>query len=160
MKILIAAVGKLKDGPERELVARYAERAAQTGRAVALGPVDIREIPESRAKRPEDRKREESAQLALLLAPAAPILALDETGKTFSSVEFAEKLGRWRDDGAPAVQFVIGGADGLDAELVKRAALVIGFGRMTWPHQIVRVLLAEQIYRAATILAGHPYHRE
>jgi 23S rRNA (pseudouridine1915-N3)-methyltransferase len=160
MKLLIAAVGRLKDGPERELAARYAERAAQTGRALALGPVEFREIPESRAKRPEDRKREEATALAPVFAAGAVLVALDETGKTLSSSEFAERLGRWRDDGAPSVQFVIGGADGLDPALVKSAALVLGFGRMTWPHQIVRVLLAEQIYRAATILAGHPYHRE
>ncbi len=160
MKILIAAVGRLKDGPERELVARYAERAAQTGRNLALGPVDIREIAESRARRPEDRKREEAEQLGMLLTPGAPLIALDETGKSLGSSDFAERLGRWRDDGAQAAQFVIGGADGLDPDLVKRAALVLSFGRQTWPHQIVRALLSEQIYRAATILAGHPYHRE
>jgi 23S rRNA (pseudouridine1915-N3)-methyltransferase len=160
MRIVIAAVGRLKDGPERELVARYAERAAQTGRALALGPVDIREIAESRAKRPEDRKREEAAALTSLLVPGAPTVALDETGKSLPSVDFAAKLGRWRDDGASATQFLIGGADGLDPSLVTNAALVLGFGRMTWPHQIVRALLSEQIYRAATILAGHPYHRE
>jgi 23S rRNA (pseudouridine1915-N3)-methyltransferase len=160
MRIVIAAVGRLKDGPERELVARYAERAAQTGRALALGPVDMREVPESRAKRPEDRKREEAAALTALLVPGAPVIALEENGKSLSSLEFASKLGRWRDDGAPAAQFLIGGADGLDPELIKNVALVLSFGRMTWPHQIVRALLSEQIYRAATILAGHPYHRE
>jgi 23S rRNA (pseudouridine1915-N3)-methyltransferase len=160
MRIIIAAVGRLKDGPERELVARYAERAAQAGRALALGPVDMREISESRAKRAEDRKREEAAALTALLLPGAPVIALEESGKSLSSLEFASKLGRWRDDGAPAAQFLIGGADGLDPALVKNAALVLSFGRMTWPHQIVRALLSEQIYRAATILAGHPYHRE
>ncbi len=160
MRIVIAAVGKLKDGPERELVARYAERAAQAGRALALGPVDMREISESRAKRAEDRKREEAAALTALVLPGAPVIALEESGKSLSSLEFAGKLGRWRDDGAPAAQFLIGGADGLDPALVKNAALVLSFGRMTWPHQIVRALLSEQIYRAATILAGHPYHRE
>jgi 23S rRNA (pseudouridine1915-N3)-methyltransferase len=160
MRIVIAAVGRLKDGPERELVARYAERAAQIGRALALGPVDIREISESRAKRAEDRKREEAAALTALLIPGAPVIALEESGKSLSSLEFASKLGRWRDDGAPAAQFLIGGADGLDPALAKTAALVLSFGRMTWPHQIVRALLSEQIYRAATILAGHPYHRE
>jgi 23S rRNA (pseudouridine1915-N3)-methyltransferase len=160
MRIVIAAVGRLKDGPERELVARYAERAAQTGRALALGPVDIREISESRAKRAEDRKREEAAALTALFVPGAPVIALEESGKSLASLEFASKLGRWRDDGAPAAQFLIGGADGLDPALVKNAALVLSFGRMTWPHQIVRALLSEQIYRAATILAGHPYHRE
>jgi 23S rRNA (pseudouridine1915-N3)-methyltransferase len=160
MKIVVAAVGKLKQGAERELVARYAERAAKTGRALALGPVAIREIAESRAKRPEDRKREEAAALGALLARDAPVVALDESGKSLSSAEFAARLGAWRDDGAPVVQFVIGGADGLDPDFLKRAALVLSLGKQTWPHQIVRALLAEQIYRAATILSGHPYHRE
>ena len=160
MKLLIAAVGKLKDGSEDELVARYADRTALIGRALALGPVDIREIAESRAKRPDDRKREEAEALSALLVPSAPLVALDETGKSISSVDFSSQLARWRDDGAPVVQFVIGGADGLDPDFVKRAQLTLSFGRMTLPHQLVRALVAEQIYRAATILAGHPYHRE
>ena len=160
MKIVIAAVGKLKQGPERELVARYAERAAKSGRALALGPVDIHEIAESRAKRPEDRKREEAAALEALLVSGAPVVALEESGRSLPSVDFAAQLARWRDGGAPVVQFLIGGADGLDPGLVKRAQLVLSFGHQTWPHQIVRSLLIEQIYRAATILAGHPYHRE
>ncbi len=160
MKIVIAAIGRLKDGPERLLAARYAERAAKTGRAMALGPLDIRELPESRAARPADRKREEGAALASLIAPGNPVIVLDETGKSLPSADFAARLGRWRDDGAACVHFLIGGADGLDPALVKRADLVLSFGSQTWPHQIVRVLLAEQIYRAATILSGHPYHRE
>jgi 23S rRNA (pseudouridine1915-N3)-methyltransferase len=160
MKLLIAAVGKLKAGPEGDLVARYEDRTAQMGRALALGPLDIREVSESRAKRADDRKREEAAALTELLIPDAPFVALDETGKTLSSVDFSQLLARWRDDGAPWAQFVIGGADGLDAELRERAVMTLSFGRMTLPHQLVRALLAEQIYRAATILAGHPYHRE
>lgn len=160
MKLLIAAVGKLKGGPEGDLVARYADRTAQIGRALALGPVDLRETPESRAKRADDRKREEAAALSALLIPDAPLVALDETGKTITSVDFSQQLARWRDDGAPWAQFVIGGADGLDQELRERAVLTLSFGRMTLPHQLVRALVAEQIYRAATILAGHPYHRE
>lgn len=159
MKLLIAAVGKLKDGPEDELVARYADRTAQIGRALALGPLDLREVSESRARRPDDRKREEAVALTELLVPGV-LVALDETGKTLSSVEFSQQIARWRDDGAPTVQFVIGGADGLDPEFRARAVLTLSFGRMTLPHQLVRALLAEQIYRAATILAGHPYHRE
>lgn len=160
MRIVIAAVGRLKDGPERELVARYAERAAQTGRGVAVGPIDMREIAESRARRPEDRKREEAAAIRAALDPDAPLILLDETGSSQSSADFAARIGRFRDDGAAAVQFAIGGADGLDPDLRKAAASTLAFGRLTLPHQIVRVLLAEQIYRATTILAGHPYHRE
>jgi 23S rRNA (pseudouridine1915-N3)-methyltransferase len=150
----------MKDGSEDELVARYADRTAQIGRALALGPVDLREVPESRAKRPEDRKREEAAALTELLIPSAPLVALDEDGKTITSIEFSQQLSRWRDDGAATAQFVIGGADGLDPEFRQRAVLTLSFGRMTLPHQLVRALLTEQLYRAATILAGHPYHRE
>ncbi len=159
MRFLIAAVGKLKSGSEEELVARYADRTAQIGRALALGPVDLREVPESRSKRPEERKREEAAALAELLVPGV-LVALDETGKNLTSAEFSQQIARWRDDGVQTVQFIIGGADGLDPEFRGRAVLTLSFGRMTLPHQLVRGLLAEQIYRAATILAGHPYHRE
>jgi 23S rRNA (pseudouridine1915-N3)-methyltransferase len=160
MRLLIAAVGKLKDGPEDELVARYADRTAQIGRALALGPIDLREVPESRAKRPDDRKREEALALTGLLVAGGPLIALDEGGKTITSMEFSQHLARWRDDGSAMAQFVIGGADGLDPEFRQRAVLTLSFGRMTLPHQLVRALLTEQIYRAATILAGHPYHRE
>ncbi|BCJ89417.1 ribosomal RNA large subunit methyltransferase H [Terrihabitans soli] len=159
MKLLIAAVGKLKHGPEGDLVARYADRTVQIGRALALAPFDIHEISESKAKRAEDRKREEAAGLTELLVPGV-LIALDETGKTLTSTEFSQQLARWRDDGTQTAQFVIGGPDGLDPALRERAVLTMSFGRMTLPHQLVRALLAEQIYRAATILAGHPYHRE
>jgi 23S rRNA (pseudouridine1915-N3)-methyltransferase len=160
LRVIVAAIGRLKDGPERALVSRYSERTGQAGRAVALGPVEVRELTESRARRPEDRKREEGEALLAVLEPGAPLIALDEGGRSVTSADFAGRLGRWRDEGAPAVQFVIGGADGLSPDLRHRAALVLAFGGLTWPHQIVRVLLAEQVYRAATILAGHPYHRE
>ncbi|MGQ4273716.1 23S rRNA (pseudouridine(1915)-N(3))-methyltransferase RlmH [Terrihabitans sp. B22-R8] len=160
MRIVVAVVGRLKDGPERELVGRYVERTGGIGRGVALGPVDVRELPESRARRPEDRKRDEAEALCALLEPGAPIVVLDEGGLNLTSADFAARIGRWRDEGAPCLHFVIGGADGLAAELRQRAQLVLAFGGLTWPHGIVRVLLAEQIYRAATILAGHPYHRE
>jgi 23S rRNA (pseudouridine1915-N3)-methyltransferase len=160
MRILVAAIGRLKQGPERDLAARYAERAAQAGRAVALGPLEFREIAESRAKRPEDRKREEGEALRALFDDRSPLVLLEETGTALSSADFAARLGRLRDEGASLLQFAIGGANGLDADLRARAALTMSFGRLTLPHQLVRVLLAEQIYRAATILAGHPYHRE
>jgi 23S rRNA (pseudouridine1915-N3)-methyltransferase len=160
MRIVLAAIGRLKDGPERELVSRYVERAGQTGRALALGPVELREYPESRARRPDDRKREEADALLSARDGGAPLVLLDEGGRNISSADFAGRMARWRDDGVPAVHFVIGGADGLSADLRARADLVLAFGALTWPHQIVRLLLAEQIYRAATIIAGHPYHRE
>ena len=146
-------------GHLHHLDARYLERAGQVGRGVALDAPDIVEIDESRARRPEDRKRDEAQALIAALDKRLLIYALDENGTSPSSAAFAADLGRRRDDGAAGVAFVLGGADGLAAEILTAATTKIAFGAMTWPHQIVRILLAEQIYRAATILAGHPYHR-
>ncbi len=159
MRLVIAAVGRLKAGPERELVARYVERAGQLGRSLGLDAPEIIELEESRARRPEDRKRDEAERLRAALDARFSICALDERGKTVSSEAFAADVGRRRDDGAAGLAFVIGGADGFSAEFLAAADMRLAFGAMTWPHQIVRILLAEQIYRAATILAGHPYHR-
>jgi 23S rRNA (pseudouridine1915-N3)-methyltransferase len=159
VRLVIAAVGRLKAGPERQLVGRYLERAAQVGRGVGLGAPEVIELEESRARRPEDRKRDEAKALADALDAPLLIYALDEGGRSPSSEAFAADVGRRRDDGAAGIAFVIGGADGLADSFLSRATGRLAFGAMTWPHQIVRILLAEQIYRAATILAGHPYHR-
>ena len=159
MRLVIAAVGRLKAGPERDLTRRYLERIGQIGRGVGLDAPDVIELDESRARRAEERKRDEAAALKGALDPRLTLCALDENAKALSSEAFAAGLGRRRDDGAAGVAFVIGGADGLDASLLADAEMKIAFGAMTWPHQIVRILLAEQLYRAATILAGHPYHR-
>lgn len=157
MRIVIAAVGRLKDGPERVLAGRYVERAAQAGRALSLGPVDVVEVAEGRERTAEARRASEAAALKAHLPPA--YIALDERGRDLDSVDFAQKLARWRDNGEAALGFVIGGADGLDPSIRDGAALTLAFGRLTWPHQIIRILAAEQIYRAVTILSGHPYHR-
>ena len=159
MKLLLIAVGRLKAGPERDLVARYAERCSASGRNIGFPSVEMREIDESRARRPEDRKSEEAAAIEGLLPARARKICLDERGKALSSEDFAQKLGDWRDAGAGACAFIIGGPDGMDPSLREKADLVLAFGAMTWPHQIVRALAAEQIFRAMTILAGHPYHR-
>ena len=159
MRIAIAAVGRMKQGPERELVARYLERARQSGKPLALTGFDVHEISESRAGSADARKAEEGKALRAAL-PEGIVVALDERGKSQGSEMFARQLARWRDDGKPAVSFVIGGADGLDTGFVAAADLVIGFSALTWPHQLVRIMLAEQLYRATTILAGHPYHRK
>ncbi|MCW2275563.1 23S rRNA (pseudouridine(1915)-N(3))-methyltransferase RlmH [Rhodoblastus acidophilus] len=159
MKLLLVGVGRLKSGPERELVARYAERCAAGGRKIGLTAFDLREIEESRARRPEDRKAEEAAGLREFLPSGAKIICLDERGKTMDSEAFAARIGAWRDASAPACGVVIGGPDGLDPAFRDRADLVLAFGAMTWPHQLVRALAAEQLFRAMTILAGHPYHR-
>lgn len=159
MKLFLLGVGRLKAGPERELVARYGERCLAFGKKLGLAGLELREIDESRARRPEDRKAEEAAALAALLPPGAKKICLDERGKTMTSDAFAQKIGAWRDDGAPACALIIGGPDGLDPRFRDEADLSLAFGAMTWPHQIVRALAAEQIFRALTILSGHPYHR-
>jgi 23S rRNA (pseudouridine1915-N3)-methyltransferase len=159
VKLLLVAVGRLKAGPERELVARYAERCVASGRKIGFTGFEMREIDESRARRPEDRKAEEAASIFGLLPSQTKIICLDERGRALSSEDFAKKLGDWRDSGAGGCAVVIGGPDGLDPSLREKADLTLAFGAMTWPHQIVRALAAEQIFRAMTILSGHPYHR-
>ena len=156
MKLIIAAVGRLKAGPERELAARYIERSVASCRSVGLTGFEVREIDESRARRMEDRRADEARAL---LPEHARIIALDERGKHLTSEAFAADLGKARDGAASAYALVIGGPDGLDDSLRARAGLVIAFGALTWPHQLARVLATEQTYRAITILAGHPYHR-
>ncbi|WP_294540062.1 23S rRNA (pseudouridine(1915)-N(3))-methyltransferase RlmH [uncultured Rhodoblastus sp.] len=159
MKLLLVAVGRLKAGPERELVARYAGRCVAMGRNIGFSSFDMREIDESRARRPEDRKAEEAAAIWSLLPSSSKIICLDERGRALSSADFAQKLGEWRGCGAGNCVLVIGGPDGLDPGLREKADLTLAFGAMTWPHQLVRALAAEQIFRAMTIISGHPYHR-
>ncbi len=159
MRITIAAIGRMKQGPERELVSRYLDRARATGKPLALTGFDVLEFSESRAGSAEARKDEEARTLIAAL-PEGVRVVLDEHGKSISSQAFATQLGRWRDDGRPAVSFVIGGADGHGRELLQSAALTLSFSPLTWPHQLVRIMLTEQLYRTTTILSGHPYHRE
>jgi 23S rRNA (pseudouridine1915-N3)-methyltransferase len=156
---LVAAVGRLKDGPERELAAAYRKRAAAVGRAFGWRDIEIVEVRESRARELERRRTEESIAIATVIPDGATIVILDEHGQSLDSAGFAKLLAEWRAQDAPAVTFIIGGADGLAASLRQRAKLTLAFGTATWPHQFVRVMLLEQIYRAGTILAGHPYHR-
>lgn len=158
MRIAIAAVGRMKSGPERELVSRYLERAGASGRLLALTGFDVIELGESRAGSAASRKSEEARALRAAL-PEGAVVALDERGKSMGSDAFARQLEKWRDAGRPAVSFIIGGADGIDPDLVGAADLVLSFSPMVWPHQLVRIMLAEQLYRAITILTGHPYHR-
>jgi 23S rRNA (pseudouridine1915-N3)-methyltransferase len=159
MRIVIAAVGRLKSGPERDLADRYLKRAAQAGRSVGLTGVEIIEIRESRAENPDRRMLEESIAIASVIPERAVTVLLGETGDSLPSASFAGLLQAWRTDGRPAAVFVIGGADGLAPALADRARLTMAFGAATWPHQLVRVMLLEQVYRAVTILSGHPYHR-
>ncbi len=159
MRVGIVAVGRMKQGPERELIGRYLERAVATGRPLGLTGFEVAEYPESRSSSAASRKADEARVIAGAL-PDGVVVALDERGKSMGSEALAAQIGKWRDGGKPAACFVIGGADGLDGQLTGRADLVLSFSPLTWPHQLVRIMLAEQLYRATTILAGHPYHRE
>ncbi len=140
------------------MVARYLGRAIGGGRPLGLTGFDVIELAESRAGSSASRKTEEAKALSSCL-PDGVIVALDERGKAVGSETLANLIGRWRDDGRPAASFIIGGADGLDPDFVSKADLTLSFSPLTWPHQLVRIMLAEQLYRATTILSGHPYHR-
>jgi 23S rRNA (pseudouridine1915-N3)-methyltransferase len=159
MRIVVAAVGRLKQGSETELSERYRKRVAQTGRQLGLRDIEIIEIRESRATDAGKRILEESIALATVIPQDAAVVLLDSLGENLDSIGFATQLAKWRANGRPAVVFLIGGADGLAASLREKAELRLAFGAATWPHQLVRVMLLEQLYRSMTILAGHPYHR-
>ncbi|MBB5053351.1 23S rRNA (pseudouridine1915-N3)-methyltransferase [Afipia massiliensis] len=159
MRIVVIAIGRLKQGPERELADRYRERFDDIGRKLGFRGLEIHEIPESRARDVAARMADEAAAISALIPDKSSIIALDERGETIDSAAFARHLGRWRDESVPTAVFLIGGADGLSPELRRKVKLSVAFGKATWPHQMVRVMLLEQIYRAATILSGHPYHR-
>ncbi len=158
MRLSVHAVGRMKAGPERELADRYFGRLVKAGPAVGLEFTGVAEIAESRARDTGERRREEAASLAAHRADAALFL-LDERGKNPTSEDLAARIAALRDTGRKHLVFAVGGPDGHDAASRETADLVISFGAQTWPHQLVRVMLAEQLYRAATILAGHPYHR-
>jgi 23S rRNA (pseudouridine1915-N3)-methyltransferase len=155
MRVQICAVGRMRSGPERLLTDDYLDRFGKTGRSLGLGPAAIHEV--------EDRKgggmEAEAGLLSRVLPAGALVCVLDERGSVLSSPEFAAQLAGWRDAGRQDVAFVIGGADGIAPSLRAGAGFALSFGRMVWPHMLVRVMLAEQLYRAATILSGGPYHR-
>jgi 23S rRNA (pseudouridine1915-N3)-methyltransferase len=159
MRIIVAAIGRLKRGPETELSERYRKRAADTGRQLGLRAVEIVEIRESRAADAGKRTLEESIALANIIPQGAGVALLDAGGDNLDSASLASQLAKWRSEDRPAAVFLIGGPDGLAASLWDKAELRLSFGAATWPHQLVRVMLLEQLYRAATILTGHPYHR-
>lgn len=158
MKISVFAVGRMKAGPEKELADRYFERFARGGPKVGLEYAGLSEVPESRAQGATERKREEADRLRQHQAGAA-LLLLDERGRSISSDDFATRIATLRDGGRRELVIAIGGPDGHDPSLREAADLVLSFGAQTWPHQMVRIMLAEQLYRATTILSGHPYHR-
>lgn len=155
MRVHIVAVGRLRSGPQKDLIDDYLTRFDRTGRGLGLGPARVVEV--------DDRKGGGMAGEAELIRRALPegavVVALDERGRMESSPEFAQRIAGWRDAGRGDLALVIGGADGIDPELRAEAEFALSFGKMVWPHMLVRVMLAEQLYRAASILAGAPYHR-
>lgn len=159
MKLEIIAIGRMKAGPERDIARRYAERFAGPGKGIGLDGPRLIELGESLARRSQDRKAEEGEAILAARQPGSKLVLFDEGGVVMDSLAFSGRIGEWRDAGAAAISLVIGGADGLSPRLHAEAALVLAFGRMTLPHQLVRILVLEQLYRAATILVGHPYHR-
>ena len=159
MQLTIAAVGKLKAGPERMLYERYSSRTDSAGNAVGIGPVAEIEVTESRKKNVRERRGEEADALLAKIPRTAALVTLDEKGKSLTSEQFARLLAKERDAGVSTLAFILGGPDGHDARLREGAKCVISLGAITLPHGLARVVLAEQLYRAVTILAGHPYHR-
>lgn len=155
MRVIVAAIGKLGRGPESEAIARYAKRIDGLARVSSVGPVTIREF-EDRSGKGQDAE----AELLLGAAGTSFKIILDERGAALRSLDFARKLEKLRDQGAPEIAFLIGGADGHPQAMRDAADLTLSLSAMTWPHGLARLMLLEQIYRAATILAGHPYHRE
>ncbi|MCC6205632.1 MAG: 23S rRNA (pseudouridine(1915)-N(3))-methyltransferase RlmH [Hyphomicrobiales bacterium] len=159
MKIHICAVGRMKTGPEKELADRYFDRFARAGASLGLELVGVAELPESRASSTGERQDDEAQRLVAQVPAGAALVLLDERGRNFSSQQFADRLAALRDEGTKALAIAIGGPDGHSETLRQRAGLLLSFGAMTWPHQMARIMLGEQLYRAATILSGHPYHR-
>lgn len=151
----VCAVGRARGGAEAELVGDYLRRAGRTGAPIGIGPVDLVEVDDRSGRGAAG----EAARLRRAVPRGAVLCAMDERGRRLDSPGFARLLADWRDAGRPAVAFLLGGADGLDDGLRTEAATVVSFGAMVWPHMLARVMLAEQIYRATSILVGSPYHR-
>jgi 23S rRNA (pseudouridine1915-N3)-methyltransferase len=156
LRILIVAVGRLRGGPEAELARDYVARAEAAGRSLGFRSVELIEVE----GKPAGAPRTEAAALFRATPDEARTVLLDERGAEWASRQLAERLAKWRDDGAPAAAFWIGGADGAAQSVKDQAEHKLAFGRQTWPHRLVRVMISEQIYRAVTILSGNPYHRD
>lgn len=158
LRLHVVAIGRLKAGPERDLDERYRSRAVALARPLGFAGPEVTELPEGRARRADERQADEATRLRERIGGSLPVI-LDEGAPPVGSEAFAKRLAAWRDGGRASVGFVIGGADGLAADLKSSGGWSFCFGALTLPHGLVRVLLMEQIYRAFTIMAGHPYHR-
>lgn len=159
MKLHVAAIGKLKPGPERELAEHYFSRAGQMMSQVGISALTVTEHVESQAKTAELRKTDEAARLLGACPASSVIIAMDESGKDLSSQGLADVIAKRLETGASDLAFLIGGPDGHSSAVQARASMLVSMGRMTWPHRLARIMLAEQIYRSVTILLNHPYHR-
>ena len=159
MRLALVCVGKLKAGPERLLFDRYFKRLTESARGAGLAGADLREIGESRARRPDERRAEEGREILAAVPKGGALVLLEEQGPSATSEEWAADIGRVRDASRPVYAVAIGGADGLEQSLRPAAHRIVSFGSMTWPHQLVRVMASDQLYRAMTILSGHPSHR-
>lgn len=155
MRVHVLAIGRLRGGPESALIDDYLARFDRTGRALGLGPARVVELEDRKGGGPEA----EGALIASARPKGALLVALDERGQTMSSPEFAASLSRWAETGTRDLAFAIGGADGLSPALRGEADYLLSFGHMVWPHMLARVMLCEQLYRAASILSNGPYHR-
>ncbi len=160
MKIQISAIGRMKKGPAKSLCDDYLGRVEVQGRTVGVRTVTVRDFPESSRPDKADRLREEASALTATIPVGGVTVGLDETGKTFTSQAFSQRLGTWLDQGEKDLTFLIGGPDGHGIEIRDRCDFLLSFGPMTWPHMFARAMLTEQLYRAVTILTKHPYHRE
>ncbi len=160
MRLSIIAVGRLKSGPDRELCDRYWDRIGKQARTLGLSANKVIEINEARSGSANQRKSEEASSILAKVPAGAKLIALDEAGKQQTSVAFAQSIRSMQEDGTADLCFVIGGADGHGDAVKDAASNILSLGRLTLPHGLARIVLAEQIYRATTIIAGHPYHRE
>jgi len=160
MRLIVAAVGRLKSGAEQALFAKYHVRLQALGKTVGLAPISWHEVAESRAGGAAQRRAAEGEALLKAARAAEVLICLDAAGTSLTSKAFAVLIGSLRDEGARGAALLLGGADGLAGALCARARITLSFGAITLPHQLARIVLAEQLYRAATILAGHPYHRD
>lgn len=152
MRVTVAAIGKFKNSPEKEIFASYIKRVPWQ--------VDLKELEAKKALTGDQLKNAEAQLLLASIPKNSRIIALDERGKNISSLELANLISAWQNEGASSVAFIIGGADGLADEIRSKAAFTLSFGKLTWPHMLVRSMLAEQVYRVYSIITGHPYHRE
>lgn len=159
MRVTIAAIGKLKSGPELELVMLYAHRCTQQGKLCGMSGIEIIEIPEARSSNLAERRNEEATKLLKAIPQGAMAVMLDERAKQLQSRELANQMAHWRDEGSSELVFLLGGPDGHGSAVKQACQFTLSLGTMTWPHRMARAMIAEQIYRAMTILTNHPYHR-